>query len=235
MAANGICVAWTTGGNNQTANLFSAKLNWTDDETRVYNSLINLASQIGKSLGATYGGLIIGPGRKKAFIRFNILGIMSCLIMQFVSVPTLILGKFLHGFTITVVHIAANKMISETVPVDQLGTFGSAIQIATNCGYTFVLGFGLLLPSGDYNPALVNDSSNLLAKQADIDDQWWRFVLFFPIIINSMILTNYCLYIKEDSIMFNLSNGDEDSSLRLIEKIYDVGPSSGQDGKAILN
>ena len=68
LAMNGVSVSWTTGGNNQTANLFSAKLNWSDDETRVYNSLINLASQIGKSLGATYGGLIIGPGRKKAFI-----------------------------------------------------------------------------------------------------------------------------------------------------------------------
>ena len=44
MAANGIGVAWTTGGNNQTANLFSAKLNWTDDETRIYNSMINFAS-----------------------------------------------------------------------------------------------------------------------------------------------------------------------------------------------
>ena len=44
MAANGICVAWTTGGNNQTASIFSAKLNWTADETRRYNSLINFSS-----------------------------------------------------------------------------------------------------------------------------------------------------------------------------------------------
>ena len=44
MAANGISVAWTTGGNNQTANIFAAKLNWSGEETRVYNSLINLAS-----------------------------------------------------------------------------------------------------------------------------------------------------------------------------------------------
>ena len=47
--------------------------------------------------------------------------------MQIVSVPTLILGKFMHGFTITVVHIAANKMLNETVPVYMMGSFGSAI------------------------------------------------------------------------------------------------------------
>ena len=29
VALNGICQAWTTGGNNQTASVFAAKLNWT--------------------------------------------------------------------------------------------------------------------------------------------------------------------------------------------------------------
>jgi hypothetical protein len=28
MGINGICVAWTTGGNNQTASIFEAKLDW---------------------------------------------------------------------------------------------------------------------------------------------------------------------------------------------------------------
>ena len=90
--------------------------------------------------------------------------------MQIVSVPTLIIGKFFHGFTVTVVHLAATKMISETVPVDKLGFFGTAGAIANNVGYTLVLGFGLLLPPSDYDPALLNDPANQAAKQADIDD-----------------------------------------------------------------
>lgn len=49
---NPISVAWTTGGNNQTANIFAAKFGWTASETRYYNTLINLASQIGKAAGA---------------------------------------------------------------------------------------------------------------------------------------------------------------------------------------
>ena len=233
LALNGISVAWTTGGNNQTANIFSAKLEWTDSETRVYNSLINLASQLGKAAGALYGGALIVNGRREPFILHSVLSILSCLIMQIVSVPTLVIGKFLHGVTVTVVHMASNKMISETVPVDQLGKFGSAFSILNNVGYTLVLGFGLLLPSGDYNPALVNDPANLRAKQADIEDQWWHFVLFFPFIVNSLILINYMVYIKEDSIMFNLSQGEEAGALRLIEKIYDT--SGDHDGTTILN
>ena len=81
MAINGINVSWTTGGNNQTASLFAAKLDWTIEETRLYNSLINLASQIGKALGATYGGNIISPGRKQAYIKYNVLSMLSCVIM----------------------------------------------------------------------------------------------------------------------------------------------------------
>jgi hypothetical protein len=44
MGLNGICVAWTTGGNNQTANIIAAKLGWSQSETRFNNTLINVAS-----------------------------------------------------------------------------------------------------------------------------------------------------------------------------------------------
>lgn len=44
IGCNGICVAWTTGGNNQTASIFAAKLGWDAAETRWNNSLINFAS-----------------------------------------------------------------------------------------------------------------------------------------------------------------------------------------------
>lgn len=35
--------------------------------------------------------------------------------------------------------------------------------------------------------------------------------------------------------MFNLSKGDESSSLNLIQKVYDVSPESGQDAQTILD
>mgnify|MGYP006893294017 CR=1 FL=1 len=52
------------------------------------------------------------------FIKYNILAFFSCAIMQYVSLYTLVLGKLMNGFFVTVVHIAAVKMINETVPVD---------------------------------------------------------------------------------------------------------------------
>ena len=52
-------VAWTNCGNNQTANVLAAKFDWTADETRYYNTIINFASQLGKCIGSIYGGRVI--------------------------------------------------------------------------------------------------------------------------------------------------------------------------------
>ena len=81
LALNGLCVAWTTGGNNQTAAIFEAKLGWNAEETRLYNSIINLSSQVGKATGAFFAGQIISSGRKRVFVAYNILAMLSCLIM----------------------------------------------------------------------------------------------------------------------------------------------------------
>ena len=52
-------------------------------------------------------------------------------------------------------------------------------------------------------------------------------MLLFPVFINAFILINYLMFINEDSIMFNLSKDNEADALKLIEKVYDVGPESG--------
>ena len=151
---NGISVAWTTGGNNQTASIFAAKMDWTGDETRKFNTMINLASQTGKAMGAFFGGRLIPKGRKPMYLVFNLFAIVTCLMMQYLSIYSLVLGKFLNGFSVTVVHISAIKMVNETIPVYMLDSFGTIIPTAMALGYLLVLGFGIGLPSNDYNPDL---------------------------------------------------------------------------------
>lgn len=34
MGLNGICMAWTTGVNHQTASIFEAKLNWNENQSK---------------------------------------------------------------------------------------------------------------------------------------------------------------------------------------------------------
>jgi len=69
----------------------------------------------------------------------------------------------LHGITVTVVHIAATKMLHETVPVYLLGNFGPMVQGLAAIGYALTFGFGYWLPQGDYNPSL-HDEQNMRAK-----------------------------------------------------------------------
>ena len=117
LALNSIAVSWTTGGNNQTANVIAAKLDWNAAETRLHNTAINFAAQIGKSLGAIVGGKLIQESRRDVFMKYNFLAMVSTLLMQFLSFPMLVFGKFTNGFVVTVAYIAAIKMINETVPV----------------------------------------------------------------------------------------------------------------------
>ena len=44
LSLNATCVAWTTGGSNQTSTLFAAKFDWSEEETKLYNTMLNCAS-----------------------------------------------------------------------------------------------------------------------------------------------------------------------------------------------
>jgi Na+/melibiose symporter-like transporter len=64
------------------------------------------------------GGSIIKKGRKQTFVYGNILSLLSCLVMLKMDVWYIIVGKFLHGYFVTLVWMAQGKMMSETVPVE---------------------------------------------------------------------------------------------------------------------
>ena len=80
------------------------------------------------------------------------------------TIETIALGKLLNGFFVTVVHISSLKMINETIPVYLLGACGTVTNSCGALGYLFVMGFGLGLPKGDYNPEIDN-SANDFARQ----------------------------------------------------------------------
>ena len=116
--------------------------------------------------------------------------------------------------------MAATKMINETVPVYMLGKVGVVVQTSMAFGYFVVIGMGIGLPSADYDPS-INTPENTLAKQIDIDDTFWRILYIVPCFLNIWMLFSMFAFIKDDSIMFNLSQDDEQGALRLIDKVYD--------------
>ena len=143
--------------------------------------------------------------------------------MQVLDVRALILGKLLHGIFVTIVHIASVKMITETLPHNLIGPYGTSIPLVMTTGYMLTCVFGLGLPEGDYNPAMPLTGPNLKAYQANVEDHFWRVILAFPLLMNFFLLSIFFIWIRTDSIMFNLSKNDSQSVLYLIDKVYDSG------------
>ena len=134
---------------------------------------------------------------------------------------TLTLGKFLHGLLITVVQIAVIKMINETVPVYKLDAYGPIVANGLATGYLLVHGLGAILPMADYDPRIpLSNPANEAAFEADKADENWRLILAFPIFINVFMLVSFLAFIGSDSIMYSLSINDDESAMKLIEKVY---------------
>ena len=126
----------------------------------------------------------------------------------------------MHGICVTIVWISVTKMINETIPVYKLGSLGVFTHIMISIGYSIVLGMGIFLPKDDYNPSIHNDQTNNLAKQANINDTFWRWMYLFPCFLNIYMLLIFFIFIKEDSIIFNLANNNDQQALNLIKKVY---------------
>lgn len=140
----GMQMGFAISGNNQTANVIAAKFDWTEKETRFFNSLINSCSILGMAVGSFSGGIAIQMGRRKTSIIFNILSVISLCTTLILSLPAIVIGKFLFGFSSGVINVAHTKMLDETVPVDLLGAFG----IATNLYICFGIGLAMIVGAG---------------------------------------------------------------------------------------
>lgn len=182
--------------------------------------MINFASQLGKTLGGIYGSKVIIHGRKQAFITFNILTILDTLLMQWLNVWAIILGKFLQGISVTVVHLAVMKIINETVPLSMVGYFGVFIQLCGSIGMLLCLGLGIMMPPADYDPSILNDPQNQEAYEADKEDNYWRLINFVPVISCVVMLFNFCVFIKTEPIMFSIRNNNLEDAKVMIKKIY---------------
>ena len=106
LALGGLQVAWPTVGQNQVANTIAAKFGWTPEETRFYNTMVNLFSQGGKTFGAFVGGYLFKSGRKRPFIYANWLCAIAAALTLVENIWAIIIGRFLHGCFGTIIQLA---------------------------------------------------------------------------------------------------------------------------------
>ena len=91
-------------------------------------------------------GRLINKGRRRGGLIMCVIAIIGGIFQQFMTVPTMIIGRVFYGFAAGTLSVVLGKSIVETIPVEHLGTFGSATQISIGLGITLQQGLGFILP-----------------------------------------------------------------------------------------
>lgn len=124
-------------------------------------------------------------------------------------------------------------MIGETLPKSVASKFVPINMFFEASGYMLCMGSGVLLPPEDYVPETPIDPSladgtystvdilkNKAAYDANVADENWRLIYFFPVIVNALGLLGYFCLIRADPIMFSLRTGKDEEAKTLIKKVY---------------
>jgi MFS family permease len=140
-------MTFALSGISQTVNIFVAKLGWTESETVLYNTLINSASIIGITIGAVFGGQVIRIGRRKANFIANFMVLIGCALQMHLSVPTLMIGRFINGLTAGICAVISTKCYGENIPGELASVYGLLYNAFVCIGFPLSYGLGFILPT----------------------------------------------------------------------------------------
>ena len=177
----------------------------------MYNTLISSAAIFGVVTGSLVGGKFIQKGRRLAIIVFNIFAAASVTLTMFLNLPMIIIGRYFFGFCCGVFSVAGPKMLDETVPIHLSSSFLSG-------GIMIALLLGAGLPNQD-------------DVEAQIEDGFWRVLYGFPYACQAITILMFMTCFREDSITYNISNGNDADALSLIKKVY----AENEDHEEILH
>ena len=140
-------VGFVIAGNNQVGGILASKLDWDDRQAARWNSTISSAGVLGLIIGSFAVELILRKiGRRKAIILTSLVVILAVIPTIFLSVWSIILGKFFFGLAAGSMIVASSIYMNETVPAEHSSTFGFSINFGVICGIMVCLLMGAALP-----------------------------------------------------------------------------------------
>ena len=85
----------------------------------MYNSVLSLIGIVGLGTGALTGGRVCALfGFRKSLLASNIINLLANILkVSNLSIPTLIIGRFLFGFGSGILTFGFGKAINETIPI----------------------------------------------------------------------------------------------------------------------
>lgn len=152
-------------------------------------------------------GPLLGHGRRKTVLIGNVIILLSYALQLQINVYALAVGKGLQGTGAGMILSAAAIMIPETVPLKLGGHFGSLINLGIVLGTSLYMFLNLLVPPLD-DPAALSTT------------QIWRYLFFLPSITACVIIFMFVAVLRQDTIVFDLANENEEDARTLIKRIY---------------
>lgn len=195
---------WALFGSTQIFPVLEAKFGWTHEEALMNHSLIGSSSIAGVMVGSLFGGGIIDKGRRRAILMISVLIYIGAGITLILTVPTIIIGRFICGIAAGILTMCNAKSIVETVPVKYNGVFGALTNILICYGGLIALSLGLALPDEEHYK----------------DDEMWRLTYGFPMVLSTIQILLLLLVFKWEPIDFMINRGEDEKALQFIAKVY---------------
>jgi MFS family permease len=104
---------------------------------------------VGLFIGSLFGGNIVALGRRKAILAMNAAIVIGTLITLILTIPTLMLGRFICGCAAGVFNICMAKSICESVPASRSSLFEPMTNISICVAGVISLLLGLALPESE--------------------------------------------------------------------------------------
>ena len=155
-------------------------------------------------------GKVITKGRRRAIFIFESLAIVGSLICQFLTVPTLCVGRFALGLASGVLTVCFSKSIYETVPENVSGLFVGMTNFYITLGVMLATLAGVALPTN---------------KDDFKDDEMWRLVYACPIIIALLQISLFIFVYKTEPILFCIRNNDDKSAQQIMRLVFKPSPN----------
>lgn len=195
--------------NGQVGYVLDQKLDWkaaSGEQSRILNNmtLVTIITMAGVGLGSVVGGSI-GPyfGVRNAILLSNLIGVAATGVKLVLTLPTILVGRFVSGFVYGIAVFCAGKSLNDTIPPEHMNLYGSFVNASFCAGIFLSNLLGMVVPLDD---GRVSSEEAVKLMKAD---ETWRLVYGAPLIFQLFTLVAIGFYFKEVSIIDLLEKVDE--------------------------
>ena len=100
-------------------------------------------------IGSVFGGKAVTYGRRRALLVMDVAIIVGTGLTLILTIPTLMVGRFICGCAAGVFNVVMGKSINESIPTSKLGLFEPILNVAICLGMLICLLLGLSLPDNE--------------------------------------------------------------------------------------